>query len=167
MQIPTVLLFTITWAAILGVVLYALGFGGSTERMAALAYGISVPASWASYRHDGSAFASLEPCLALVDLCVFGVFAFLVAYARRKWPIVPAGLQLAACLSHFMKILDPGLNSGVYAQLESAESWPILMAIAGATYLRRRRITSAAAEASWKASLPLLARQILKRLRLD
>ena len=167
MNLPALVFLGIDWSLILGASLLAMLRGGSPEKIAAIAFASAMVGSWASYPHDRSAFNHFMPSVALADLCLLVIFLVLSTQANRFWPVVAAIAQTIACLAHLGKFLDPAISAGAYSQMEGLPIWPISVTLVCATIGHRRRLRLQHVDPSWSNSLPLSARAILSRLRLD
>lgn len=137
------------WSLLLLTCGYALWRGRKYEQLSAVVcvaatiFSILFHASW-QQRYMG-----LELSDVVIDSLVLAAFVVIALRSDRFWPLWVAGLQLTINMSHFLKMVQPGLMPYAYAAAERFWSYPTLVIIAvGAWRQHRRRLDAAAVRSS-------------------
>lgn len=143
-----VLLF---YALLMGGVGYALGWGGSPERLFALmcVAGFAVTL-WAGAPWP-QRFRHVELGLLFVDFAMFCGLYVLSIFSTRFWPIWMTGMQGLIVLAHVMALMPQPSPFG-YQVLEEFWAFPQLMLLMVATRRHRLRLARNGTDPSWTIS---------------
>lgn len=116
----------------------AMAWGGRDERLVA---SLCVAALAATRLLEAPAkFRELELGVLVVDGLFLAALAVLAIRSGRWWLIWAAAFQALGVLGHLGKLVNPGMSRMAYGLMESASSYPVLIALAVAVFQRRRRM---------------------------
>lgn len=135
---------------LLGCCGYALRKGGPPERLAGLIFLLAAGLTVLGASPFGRRFQHIEFGILLVDAAVFCAFVVLALRSERFWPIWVAGLQTVEVLTHFARLVIPGIIPPAYGEAVALWSYPMLMLLAIGTWRHRRRLRLFGADAPWK-----------------
>jgi len=139
------------YALMVAATVYALGRGGSAERLVALLF-LAALLGTAYVRSPAAiVFRHIEVGMFLVDLALFAALYLLSIFSTRFWPIWMSALQGVTVLSHAVKLAPPPTNFG-YAVLEQFWSFPQLILLIVAVHRHRLRLARNGTDPSWTAS---------------
>ncbi len=130
---------------------YAFTVGGKPERAAMFAQLVALILSMAvGFLTVSGNFVSLVAGWALVDGGLAIVLIMIALTSNRHWPIVLAGLQVAATFVHLAKLAYPELPATGYAIFTQMWAWPMLLVTAIGTRNHRLRRLRLGRYPDWK-----------------
>jgi hypothetical protein len=130
-------------------VLYALKRGGGPERAAALVFismTISDPFVHALTPHN---YAKLDPGHFIIDFLGWCALLIIALRAERLWPLWVSSLQTISLIAHIAKFLDYSIHPFVYAIMQVASSYPLLLLLMLGTYHHQMRLRQKGNDPSW------------------
>lgn len=144
------LFYVYTFYALLPLlVLAAMLWGGWPERAVAWLYVAALVGTELLKSRAAASFMSLEAGVLIVDGALLAALAFVAVRSGRWWVIWATAFQFIGTLGHLGKLVNPGMSPTAYGLMESASSYPALIALAiGIRAHRRRTIAAAAATSS-------------------
>jgi hypothetical protein len=142
-----VILFATLW---LGCCVYGLVRGGTPERIGACVFLIAPLLSVAVESPQTSQYHHVEIGVLLVDIAIFAAFLTLALRAQRFWPLWMSAMQGVEVLSHAAIALNPEVIPWAYWRAVALWSYPMLLLLATATIMHRRRLRQYGADPSWK-----------------
>lgn len=138
---------------------YAIRAGGRPERAAMLAQGLALTLTLATgFLTVSGGFLKEVTGWLIADGLLLVALTWLALRANRLWPIVLAGLQLAAVFAHLTKAIYPELPAFGYAIFLQLWAWPMLATSALGIRAHKRRVARHGPEADWKPLAPGLRR---------
>lgn len=128
----------VLYVALLALIcLYALRWGGATERRAALALIVAVVATQCADAL-GSKWVKPEYGIMVVDAALLVAFIAIAHRSDRFWPIWIAAAQLIGVITHLAVVLHPQVGGDLYRMMQPFWVFPILAGIAWGTWSRAR-----------------------------
>jgi len=129
------------WPLLAIAVLAALRWGGRAERQTSLVYAAACCLEVLVWSRASTRFSHVEIAVAAVDI---GLFVALAAFTVRYglgWLYMVAAIQLLMALSHFIKLIEPGLSRMAYTILSGAGGYPqvVLIIIGTVAHARAQR----------------------------
>jgi hypothetical protein len=130
---------------------YALTRGGPPERVAAglmvaaFAAGIPVHMAFGAAGYRSAALSAVA-----IDVLLLGALIVLAWRSTRFWPLWMAACQLAAVLSHVVKLVDPAMQATGYAIQAQIWAYPMVPLAAIGAWRFQRRLRAGVIEPAWK-----------------
>lgn len=128
--------------------------GGRPERVAMSAQLVAFALSLLAMSFTWSRWQELPVALAVIDVTLALGLTALALKANRLWPILLAGMQIAAVFAHLAMTLSFPLPTAGYAIFVQLWGWPMLIVSAGGTYCHKRRVAKHGEEQDWKPLWP-------------
>lgn len=129
--------------------LYALRKGGGPERAAAIVFifmTISDPFVHALTPYN---YAKLDPGHFIIDLMGWCALLVIALRAERLWPLWVSSLQTISLIAHITKYLDYSIHPFVYAIMQVASSYPLLLLLILGTYNHQVRLQQSGNDRPW------------------
>jgi hypothetical protein len=127
-------------ATLVVVTAFALRHGGRSERAGALIILVGSALSMAIQQSPFFDWRFARGGLVAVDLVVLAAFIALALRSQRFWPLWATAFHLIAVTSHLLMFFEPRRILQAYAIAQGFWAYPMLVLIASASWLRRRRI---------------------------
>jgi hypothetical protein len=130
---------------------YALIRGGVPERIAALTFALAATLSVVLIPSHHGNFEHIELSMVGIDIGVLVTMVALLVFAQRLWPIWMAAFQAVQLVLHVPMLLPADIDSWAYWRAIASLSYPMLIILAVATRLHRRRLARNGVDPSWRS----------------
>lgn len=118
---------------------YAFSAGGRSERAGAAIILLGSIATVVATSAMPIRYRTAEFGVLTVDLIVLAALLFLALRSDRYWPLWVTAFQLVGVTTHVAMFVKPEVVPRVYAHVQSFWAYPMLLSIAIAVRLHRRR----------------------------
>ena len=132
---------------------YAFARGGQPERLTAAIFIVATAASVAASARELSPPGTLQVPILVIDIAVAIAIAPIMAFANRLWPMVIMAMQILSVLAHFIKLLDPTVNTVLYWIVNAVWAIPQVMILGVGVHRHVRRERRSGVEQSWSNTL--------------
>ena len=134
-------LFILTLSLIFGSACFALRWGDSPEKSAAIVMLVMVIVSFSGNILNGYHYVKIDPVGVLSDLSGLAGFVAIALFARRIWPLWASSLQLIAFAAHLTRALEVYIHPTAYAIMRWGPSdlIPVLLIAGTINCIRRKR----------------------------
>lgn len=136
------------WIVLPVIVTAAWLWGGRAERIVSALYIAALAVSKLLKSDVAVDFHSIETGVLVADFMLVVSLAIVASRYGKQWIIFAASFQLISTLAHFARLIRSDLTPLAYSLMESASSYPALIALATGIYQHHQFVKRGVAERS-------------------